>query len=153
MPGFRNKIFSKGLTAVVVLLGALLVGACASGATTKPAQPAPGDTVFRGGNFDQLPRYPRSQDLNQDTAKNGVVAQTFSVANTTPQQVLQFYGDHLAGWQVAEAARSIGSNAYRGAWVKGDRELLVSASGAPTLSQQQPVVQYSLELGPVRPVP
>jgi len=120
MPGFQNKISYKGLGAVAALLGALLIGACGSVATTKPAQPAPGDSVFRAGDFDQLPRYPRSQDLNQDTAKNGVVAQTFSVANTTPQQVPQFYGDHLAGWQVAEAARSIGPNAYRGAWVKGD---------------------------------
>jgi hypothetical protein len=58
-----DTVFSKSLTAMAVMLGALLV-ACGSGTTTKSAQPVPGDTVFRGGDFEQLPRYPRSQALN-----------------------------------------------------------------------------------------
>jgi len=37
--------------------------------------------------------------------------------------------------------------------VKGDREVFIGANSAPTLSQQESVVQYSLELGPVRPIP
>ncbi len=58
-----DTVFSKSLTAMAVMLGALLV-ACGSGTTTTSAQPVPGDTVFRGGDFEQLPRYPRSQALN-----------------------------------------------------------------------------------------
>ncbi len=112
-----------------------------------------GGSVFRGGDFDQLPRYPRSETLNQPTKQAAVVAETFSVSNTTPQQVLQYYADHLVGWTATEPVQSIGPDAYRGAWTKGTRELLVSGSRAPTLSQDQPVIQYSLELGPVRPVP
>ncbi len=144
---------SEGALSVLVGLGALLLVACGSGGGGPQAQPAPGDTVFRGGDFDQLPRYPGSGNLNQPTKKADVVAETFSVSNTTPQQVLQYYTDHLVGWTATEPVQSIGPDAYRGAWTKGRRELLVSGSRAPTLSQNQPVVQYSLELGPTRPVP
>ncbi len=140
------------LTALIGL-GALLLVACGSGGGRPQAQPSPGDSVFRGGDFDQLPRYPGSGTLNQPTKKADVVAETFSVSNTTAQQVLQYYGDHLVGWTATEPVQSIGPDAYRGAWTKGSRELLVSGSRAPTLSQNQPVVQYSLELGPIRPVP
>ena len=98
-------MFSKSLTAMAVMLGALLV-ACGSGTTTKSAQPVPGDTVFRGGDFEQWPRYPRSQALNNATAKNMVVAQTLSVPNTTPKQVLQFYTDQLAGWRCPRRRRA-----------------------------------------------
>ncbi|MFN2606571.1 MAG: hypothetical protein ABR511_01555 [Acidimicrobiales bacterium] len=136
----------------LVAMSAALLAACGSGGSPQ-AQPAPGQTVFQGGDFDQLPRYPRSTSLNQPTQTAGVVAQTFSVPNATAQQIVQYYADHLAGWTVTEAVHSTGTQAYRGAWTKGDRELLVSGSAAPTLSQGKPVVQYSLELGPVRPLP
>ncbi len=147
------RLRGAGVLTSLVGLCILLLVACGSGGARPQAQPSPGDSVFRGGDFDQLPRYPRSEMLNQPTKKDAVVAETFSVSNTNAQQVLQYYGDHLVGWTATVPVESIGPDAYRGAWTKGGRELLVSGSRAPTLSQNQPVVQYSLELGPIRPVP
>ncbi len=141
-----------GILAPFTILAAVLLVACGPGGSPQ-AQPSPDATVFRGGDFDQLPRYPRSETLNQPTEKAGIVVQTFSVPNAAPQTILQYYADRLDGWQVIEAVRAVGPDAYRGAWVKGDRQLLVSGGLAPTLSQDRPVAQYSLELGPVRPVP
>ena len=134
-------------------MAVLLLASCGNGGGKPQAQPAPEVTVFRGGAFDQLPRYPRSDPLNQPVETNGVVTQSFSVPNASPQQVLDFYHDHLPGWQQMGAVQSAGTDTYQGAWVKGDQELRVSATKAPTLSKSEPVVQYSLELGPPRSTP
>lgn len=141
-----------GICAAAAVFAAVVLGACGSSSSPPRAQPAPDVTVFRTGGFDQLPRYPRTQEVSQQTSKSGVVSQSFSVSNTTPEQVLQFYSDHLVGWQVTEPVHAVGTDVYRGAWVKGDRELLVTSSKAPTISNGEPAVEYSLELGPIRPL-
>ena len=136
--------------ALGAVVAALLLVSCGNGSKQPQAQPAPEVTVFRGGAFDQLPRYPRSDQLNQPVETDNVVTQSFSVPNATPKQVLDFYHDHLPGWNQMGAVQASGTDSYQGAWVKGDRELRVTATKAPTLSKGQPVVQYSLELGPPR---
>ncbi len=85
--GAAKRRLGADVLTVLVGLCALLLVACGSGGGGPQAQPAPGDAVFRGGDFDQLPRYPGSGTLNQPTKKADVVAETFSVSNTTPQQI------------------------------------------------------------------
>lgn len=148
-----TRLHRVGVLRTLVGLCVMLLVSCGSGGGRLQAQPSPGDSVFRGGDFDQLPRYPGSDTLNQPTKKADVVVETFSASNTSPQQILQYYADRLVGWTPTEPVQGIGPEAYRGAWTKGGRKLQVSASRAPTLSQDQPVAQYSLELGPIRPIP
>lgn len=146
----RNGPAARAAALLIAGVALVLLAACGGGGGHPQAQPAPDVTVFRGGSFDQLPRYPRSDELNKAGETNGVVTQSFSVSNTTPEQVLTFYHDHLVGWSAVSPVEATGADSYRGTWVKGDKELRVTAAKAPTLSQREPVVQYSLELGPPR---
>lgn len=141
------------------LLGALAVllvlPACASG-STGDTQPAPGVTTFRGGAFDQLPRYPRSDAVGRPAEEGDVVSQSFSVPGAAPADILGFYEDRLQGWLLVEPIEEVGDDVYRGTWSRDGRHLMVSASPAPTLepaSPPRPITQYNLQLGPAAAVP
>jgi hypothetical protein len=139
-----------GVLAVLVATS-ILIGACGDG-SSSPSQPAARDTHGEEGLLDRIPRYPRSEPLARASEQGGVTVQTFGVEGTTPEQVLDWYRDELAGWTSVRRPRPFGRTAWRGVWERQDQRLLVSAGPAPTLEQdpadiEQTTTQYSLTLG------
>ncbi len=129
---------------------AVIATACGPSASDD-TQPAPHVSVFRDGHFDAIPSYPRSDPLGQAAEKDDVISQSFTARNATPGQILQFYERSLVGWSLVEPVHPIGHGAVRGAWLNNGRQLVVSASLAPTVEAddpERPMVQYNLQLGP-----
>ncbi len=141
---------------VAFLALTVAIAGCRSGASeesTGDAQPAPDVSVFRDGFFDQIPRYPRSQELGSAVEEGDVVSQSFTVSNASPRRVLEYYASNLTGWDLVEPIHPLGpgDEAFRGAWEKDGRHLRVSASSAPTVEAddpERPMIQYNLQLGP-----
>ncbi len=133
-------------------LTALLAGACAgTDETTPDAQPSTEATVFVGGAFDSIPRYPRTEEAGSLTEEAGVSTQSFTVRNTRPRDIIDFYAARLEElWQVSQEPEEVGNGTFRGVWVQGERELLVTTAPAPTAGGDEVTAQYSLELGPKR---
>jgi len=122
--------------------------ACAAADRRDATQPAPDVTYFTEGDFEGLPRYPRSEVVSDRTEKDGFVTRSFAVRNAQPRQVLEWYADRLDGWPMTEPIHKVGATDYRAAWLKEGRRLQVSAAPAPGTEAGDPAVQYSLVLGP-----
>ncbi len=131
---------------VVVLVAGAACGDDRRGAT----QPAPDVSVFTHGDFEGLPRYPRSETVSGRSEKAGFVTRSFTVRNARPRQVLEWYARQLEPWPMTEAIHKVGATDYRAAWLKEGRRLQVSAGPAPGTEGGDPAVQYSLVLGPER---
>ncbi|MDP9072461.1 MAG: hypothetical protein M3N68_14480 [Actinomycetota bacterium] len=129
---------------LVLAAGAACGGSEGRGAT----QPAPDVSFFTEGDFEGLPRYPRSETLSGRTEKEGFVTRSFAVRNARPRQVLEWYAEQLDRWPMIEAIHKVGATDYRAAWLKEGRRLQVSAGPAPGTEGGDPAVQYSLVLGP-----
>lgn len=139
----------RRLAAVVLVL---LVAAGCGGDEQRPStQPAPDETTFQRGDFEDLPRYPRSEPLGERTEKDGAVARSFEATGATPEAVVEWYRDNLARWQLDQPPAPIGERTYRGRWSRDAFFLVVSATAAPTLSNDDGSTvstQYSLSLEP-----
>jgi hypothetical protein len=104
------------------------------------------------GVFGALPRYPGSDAVGARTSADGVTVRSFSVSNTTPEQILTWYVAELpdAGWSVLEDPGPE-AKTWRGTWQRDRRRLLISAAPAPTIDDKGASVgnevQYSLTLG------
>lgn len=133
-----------GLAGAVAL--AVVAVGCGTG-PSRPAQPAPSVTAFTGGAFDQLPRYPRTDPIGPRNDSGAISQQSFTATGTTPEQVLNWYADHLRTWTVVEAPHKTGAADVAGEWAMGDRRLQVTAGPAPTVGSET-TVQYSLLLQP-----
>ena len=134
-----------------------VIGACGDddGASDRAAQPAPDVTTFEQGDFSGIPIPPLGEEAGSRTEKDGVVTQSFFVRNRTPGEVLEFYAEYFEekGVQVIREPASGNDVTWRGWWLVGDRELLVSAIPAPTAGGAETehadvVTQMSLELWP-----
>ncbi len=147
---------SRSLPALALAVAIVASGCGGEGGDRPRAQPAPGAADFRGGGFDGVPRYPRSEELGAAVETNEVVTQTFSVPNAAPREIVEHYEALFHGaWVMVEPVREVGDQAFRARWVDGeeDRLLQVTASPAPTIDDPAPapggvIVQYSLQLGP-----
>lgn len=125
---------------------AFLAAACGDD-DVRDTQPSTDDPAFTDGAFDELPRHPRSDEVGSRTEKDGVVAQSFEARNATPQQILEWYTERLEGWSMIGTVEAVGEQAVRGRWTRGDDELTISATSAPTLAENgEAVSQYSLSL-------
>lgn len=158
MPGRRRRLrlaspFRPTVTVFLVL--AVLVAAGCGDDEQPEAQPAPDVTAFTTGDFGELPRPPRSEPAGERSERNGVVARSFFVRNMTPEEVLAFYRDTFGAndIQVISPPEPFGPDNWRGTWLVDDRELLVSATPAPTAEGEKVdgsdlSTQFSLELSP-----
>lgn len=140
-------------------LGGLVVGALAvvlvgcgddGGAGGPEAQPAPDVTTFQEGDFSGIPLPPRAEEAGERSERDGVVVQSFFVRDKTPREVLDFYATHfdLQGVTPTMTPQEFGNDAWRGSWQLEGRELLVSATSAPSAGGGDVVTQMSLELSP-----
>ncbi len=140
----------------LVFVAMLGIAAGCSGDTDERAadQPVTAGTEFGYGNFDELPRYSRSEPLGSRTEKAGAVSQSFKAEGATPTQILDFYARRLkdAGWNVVEPVHQLGVGTVRGRWADPKWVLTVSASAAPTVTAPEGAIQeysqYSLSIRP-----
>jgi hypothetical protein len=138
----RRRRTVRALALTIVFLAA----ACGDD-DVRDTQPSPDSTGFTDGAFDELPRHPRSDEVGSRSEKDGVVAQSFEVRNATPQQILEWYTERLEGWSMIGTVDAVGEQAVRGRRARGDEELTISATSAPTLAEgDEAVSQYSLSL-------
>lgn len=146
---------ARPLLALVIVTS--LAGACGGDDRSEDpaAQPAPDVTTFEQGDFSGIPIPPLAEEAGTRTEKDGVVTQSFFVRNRTPDEVLEFYAEYFRDENVPvirEPANTSGIT-WRGWWLLGGRELLVSALPAPTADGAETehadvVTQMSLELWP-----
>lgn len=136
------------LPAVAILM---VVTACTP--SDEGTQPRPDVTSFEQGDFDDIPLPPRSEALSPPNEEGGNVARSYAVRNATPEDVMAFYRDELAEFELVEEPASVGSNTFRGRWqLDQDRVLTVSATLATNLESPggfedaEVLTQYSLSL-------
>ncbi len=123
------------------------------GPSDEGTQPAPAVTTFEQGHFDDLPLPPRSEPVGERSEEDGVVSRSYAVRDTSPERVLAFYSEQLAGSAVVEPPHDIGVGTLRGRWLLDGRELTVSATREDTLEAIERfgddvgvITQFSLSL-------
>lgn len=114
------------------------------------AQPSPGGTAFTDAEFDDIPIPRGATEAGQQTERDGVVAQSFTVTETSPTQIMEIFVSTLAerGWDNVEPVRSTGTDSFAAAWVQGDDRLEISALLAQGVEDER--TQFSLVLLPNR---
>lgn len=148
-------------TLLLALAVAVSVAGCDMGGDDPSidAQPSPEVTTFEPGLFDALPRYPRSEPISERTEEDGVISQSFAARDTAPGQVLQYYRERLADWDLVDQPQDIGEGTYRGIWARESWTLTISATPGETVDPETlepvgeaaegvPVAQYNLTLAP-----
>jgi hypothetical protein len=116
------------------------------------AQPVPDATVFDEVGFEELPRFPRSEEMGLRSSKAGVVTQSFRAEGASVERVMAFFEEALTGrgWLPAEPIhRADGPG--RADYVREDDRLELSAIDVDDRDGDvgaEAVVQYSLLLRP-----
>lgn len=148
----RWRVAVGALTLAVTVLA----GCGGDDAGTDPlAQPAPNDTTFAPGTFDEIPLVTGSDPVAPRSSGGAVTIQSFTVSGWTPERVIAFYAERLPGWSpvdhVEEQPGALAPERLHQAWVRGDERLEVSAwNTQETTDLSRPLVQYRLELRPAR---
>ena len=139
----------------LIAVAAIVIAGSACSPSDEGTQPRPDATAFGQGDYGDIPLHPRSEALTPPNEEDGNVARSYSVRNTTPEDVLGFYEAQLAEFELVEEPASIGANTFRGRWqLDQDRVVTVSAtlssslSGAADSADTDVVTQYSLSLAP-----
>ena len=117
----------------------------------QDAQPTPGSgTGFSEGDFDAIPIPRGATEQTEQTERDGVVTQSFTVTATSPEQIMEFFSVQLVedGWEAVEEVRTTGTDSFAGAWVQGENRLEVSALLAQGVDDERS--QFSLVLLPDR---
>lgn len=138
-----------GRLVVSVLAPAALLAGCGddvAGDAQPEAQPAPDVSVFSEGDFDGLPVPPLADPVGPRSEYEDVTARSFTVRNTTPEEVVEFYDTALGDW-TKQGSEDVGT-AIRSDYEKGGRGLRVTVQRAPTIEDDAAELQLSLQLGP-----
>lgn len=150
---------------LVLALGA--TAGCAGEAEpqrTQPpaAQPAEDAPVFVEGDFGTIPIHPLAEEAGTKTQEDGVVAQSFTIRNTSTDDLFAWYHARLSGWTQETAPQVLGgaeAASWRATWTRGEQRLIVTVSEAPETATEggaepEVLLQYSLSLEPIgRPAP
>lgn len=151
---YSSSTWASRLALVLAAALAVAISGCGDGDDGPEAQPVPGASTFQEGNFDQLPRFPGAEGVEEPVVERDVTTQSFTTESATPGRVMDYYERELdeAGWRAAEPPQRIGAErTYRGVWQKGDQELVVSATTFAGFDDPGGgrTTQYSLSLGPL----
>jgi hypothetical protein len=149
--GEAHLLNRRWWSALLCVLTLSLLGACADDGRQPDTQPAPEVNTFSAGDFDDLPLPAGAKRAGERSERDGVVTQSFFVPNTSPEQVLEFYASVFdeQNIPVIDEPAPAGTTAWRGRWLIEDRQLLVSATTAPSAQgDDERVTQFSLELSP-----
>lgn len=111
------------------------------------AQPAPDVSVFTEGTFDELPIPPRADPVGERSEIEDVVARSYLVRDLPADAVIAFYDEVLTEWEKVDLD-DVGT-AGRADYVRNGRGLRVTAQPAPAAGDGEPVVQLSLQMGPI----
>lgn len=122
--------------------------ACSDDADGAGTQPAPAVSTFEQGEFDDLPRHPRSEPIGPRSEMDGVVTQSFSATGATPEQVISFFTERLqeTGWTPAEPAHREDTPTRADFTLDDLRLELTATSLAGRTGPDEATVQYSLVL-------
>ena len=139
----------------LVAVAAIALAGAGCTPSDEGTQPRPDVTTFAQGDFGDIPRLPRSEAWTPPNEEDGNVARSYVVRNTAPEDVLGFYEEQLADFELVEEPASIGANTFRGRWrLDTERVLTVSATLAnnlgdvPDIPDSEQATQYSLSLSP-----
>lgn len=144
------------LAALAPLLLLALLASCGGTSTSPEALPADDAPVFVSGDFGEIPVHPLAEEVGEKTKKDGVVAQSFRIRNTSRDQLFAWYEERLDGWVQEAAPAAVGDApdaAWRARWTRQDKRLIITVSQAPALDKggspdEDSVLQYSLSLEP-----
>jgi len=134
---------------ILVTVVVVLVAAC-GGDDDEPSA-SPGDEVsgFTEGDFDDIPRLPDSETVDEPTATNGAVAASYLVrGGITVRTVVDDLRMRLEadGWTLIEGPTPVGQ-AVRADFAQERERLEVSAFPAQAFDEDyENAVQYSLVL-------
>lgn len=133
---------------VVTTAALVLVGCGTASQGPEGAQPAPDTDEFASSVVDDLPRFPRSQEVAATSVENGTMRRSLLARDTTPRAVLDFYVDKLQDWQLLADPADAGEGVVWAEWLSdtdGDeRRLRVTAtSSTPTVDDGQPAPEES----------
>jgi hypothetical protein len=120
------------------------------GGEQEDAQPTPGGTAFTDAEFDEIPIPRGATEAGEQTERDGVVTQSYTVTETSPEQIMDEFVTTLAerGWENVESVRSTGTDSFAAAWVQGDDRLEISALLAQGVEDER--TQFSVVLLPDR---
>lgn len=138
------------------LLLLALLASCGENDRSPEALPADDAPVFVSGDFGEIPVHPLSEEVGEKTKKDGVVAQSFRIRNTSRDQLFAWYEERLDGWVQESPPAAVGNApdaAWRARWTRQDKRLIITVSKAPALdgggaTGEDAVLQYSLSLEP-----
>ncbi len=132
--------------AVLLVSFGIGIGACSSAGnrnTTGARRSSNGGSVV----FDALPQYKDATPVGSPNVHGTKTTQTFTVDNASPKEVLAFYSEKLASWEVISKPHALGQSPqadWGGTWKRGNQRLLVSAAESPGSGHGR--TQYSLDL-------
>ncbi len=133
----------------VVTTTALGLASCGTASQgPEGAQPAPGTDEFTPSVVDDLPSFPRSQEVAPTSVENGTASRSLLARDTTPRAVLDFYVDKLQDWQLLADPADAGEGVLWAEWLSdtngNERRLRVTAtSSTPTVDDGQPAPEES----------
>lgn len=138
----------------VCFLAALLLAACGGSpdavGNATDAQPQAQGSSFESGEFAGLPMPDAAAPYGSLTTRDNATTQTFKIEGLTPEQVLNYFEQHLTndGWTTIQAPEATGNTDYAGTWADdAGRRLEISAAPAAQEGSPDAVAsQFSLVL-------
>ena len=112
------------------------------------AQPAPNQTVFTNGEFDEIPVFRGATLVHGPSTKEGTTTASFETEQGASETALRFYEENLPalGWSVADPVVETSRGVWRGDWIRDGRRLQVIASDLSPSSGDATHTQINLVL-------
>lgn len=137
--------------ALFLALAALVLAGCGEGDDDTSAQVGPGATSFVGATLDDVPVPPLAEPLGPAReTDDGTRVRSWSVRDRSIEEVMAFYQDLLQDRPVVDDVSDApgAGTVLRGDWQLEDGVLRVTVQEAPTVGDEEPTVQLSLQLTP-----
>ena len=121
----------RGAMSAGILVVALLAGCGDDDASGDPAaQPAPANSQFTEGEFDEIPLFRGASPIQKPTTMDGTTTGSFTTDRGSPETAIRFYEENLPelGWSVVDPVVETSNGVWRGDWLRDGRRLQVITS-------------------------